>query len=96
VELASTDAGAVGLTQARDNEVPTIRTLQAHDLGAARFSSGKAIIRRGDTLWDIADRVYGDGYKYRTIYRANRDKIRRPGRIYPGQVLDIPLVFDDR
>jgi nucleoid-associated protein YgaU len=96
VELASTDAGAVGLTHARDNEVPTIRTLQAHDLGAARFSSGKAIIRRGDTLWDIADRVYGDGYKYRTIYRANRDKIRRPGRIYPGQVLDIPLVFDDR
>jgi nucleoid-associated protein YgaU len=54
------------------------------------------IIRRGDTLWDISRRVYGSGTKYRTIFRANRDKIRRPGRIYPGQVFDLPLVYDER
>ena len=72
--------------------IPTIRATPLREL---RFASGRVIIRRGDTLWDIADRIYGDGYKYRTIYRANRDKIRRPGRIFPGQVFDIPLVYDD-
>ena len=49
---------------------------------------------KGDTLWDIADRIYGDGSKYQTIYRANRDVIPRPGRLRPGQVLEIPLVYD--
>jgi nucleoid-associated protein YgaU len=93
VELDKTENAAVPDPQ---GGVQTIRATPLRDLGPMRFSSGKVIIRRGDTLWDIAHRVYGDGYKYRTIYRANRDKIRRPGRIYPGQVFDIPLVFDDR
>ncbi|HHY48715.1 MAG TPA: LysM peptidoglycan-binding domain-containing protein [Alphaproteobacteria bacterium] len=60
-----------------------------------RFSTGKVIIRRGDTLWDISRRVYGRGIEYWRIYRANRDVIRRPGRIYPGQVFDLPDVLDD-
>jgi len=55
-----------------------------------RFQSGKAIVRRGDTLWAIARRVYGRGILYRHIFEANREQIRRPGRIYPGQVFDLP------
>lgn len=54
------------------------------------FSEGKVIIRRGDTLWDIAERVYDNPMRYRQIYRANRHIVRRPGRIYPGQVLVLP------
>jgi nucleoid-associated protein YgaU len=59
-----------------------------------RFSTPRVIVRRGDTLWTIANRVYGDGYKYRTIYRANRKVLRSPRHIRPGQVLELPLVFD--
>ena len=57
---------------------------------AERFASGKAIIRRGDNLWTIAKRVYGQGIKYTTIYEANTGQIRDPDRIYPGQVFGLP------
>ncbi len=76
-------------------EIPTIRVVPL-DAEAERFASGKVIIRRGDTLWDIAERVYGAGWRYQRIYRANRDQIGRPGRIYPGQVFVIPPVYDDK
>jgi nucleoid-associated protein YgaU len=75
-------------------DVTVLRAVPVGDAGAGRFVSGKAIIRRGDTLWDIAHRYYGRGVHYRTIFRANRELIARPGRIYPGQVLDLPLVYD--
>ena len=75
-----------------EEDIPTI---VARRIGTDRFASGTAIIRRGDNLWTIARRVYGDGLKYTTIYRANRDQIRNPARIYPGQVFDLPLVYDD-
>lgn len=38
---------------------------------------------RGDCLWNIAKRYYGNGSKYTTIYNANRDKIKNPSLIYP-------------
>jgi nucleoid-associated protein YgaU len=80
-----------------DNEpgLTVLRAVPVGDPGAGRFVSGKAIIRRGDTLWDIAHRFYGRGVHYRTIFRANREAVPRPSRIYPGQVLDLPLVYDD-
>jgi nucleoid-associated protein YgaU len=76
-------------------DVTVLYAIPIGDPGAGRFVSGKAIIRRGDTLWDIAHRYYGSGVRYRTILRANRDLIARPGRIYPGQVFELPLVYDD-
>lgn len=48
------------------------------------------IIRRGDSLWKVARRNYGAGIRYTTIFDANRDQVRDPHRIYPGQVLKIP------
>lgn len=76
-------------------DATVLRAVPIGDPGAGRFVSGKAIIRRGDTLWDIAHRYYGRGIHYRTIFRANRELIARPGKIYPGQVFELPLVYDD-
>lgn len=45
---------------------------------------------RGDTLWAIAKKYYGNGSQYTKIYNANTDKIKNPNLIYPGQVLTIP------
>jgi nucleoid-associated protein YgaU len=44
----------------------------------------------GDSLSKIAKREYGDAQKWQQIYEANRDKIKDPDLIYPGQVLNIP------
>ena len=44
----------------------------------------------GDTLWRIAQKVYGDKDKWPLIYQANRDVIHDPNKIYPKQVLKIP------
>jgi len=48
------------------------------------------VVRRGDTLWHIAEQVYGSGVRYTQIFRSNRDQIRNPHRIYPGQRFDLP------
>ncbi len=56
---------------------------------------GSVIIRRGDTLWQISRRVYGRGVKYTTIYLANQDQISDPGRIWPGQVFQVPDDADE-
>ena len=49
------------------------------------------IVSRGDTLWRISHVTYGDGTRYAFVYRANRDQIRNPNRIYPGQILVLPM-----
>ncbi len=51
---------------------------------------GAVVVQPGNTLWDIADYVYDDGERYVEIYRSNRDQIRDPDLIYPGQVLTLP------
>ena len=45
---------------------------------------------RGDSLWKISKKYYNNGNQYNKIYNANRDKIKNPSLIYPGQVLTIP------
>ncbi len=47
-------------------------------------------VKKGDSLWKIAGRVYGNPLKWPLIYRANKEKIQNPHRIYPNQVLVIP------
>ena len=47
-------------------------------------------VKSGDCLWNIAKKFYGNGSKYTVIYNANKDKIKNPNLIYPGQVLTIP------
>lgn len=48
-------------------------------------------IEKGDTLWAIAKTHLGDGNKYNDIFEANREVIKDPDLIYPGQKIRIPL-----
>jgi nucleoid-associated protein YgaU len=48
------------------------------------------VVQRGNNLWRIAQRAYGAGTRYVTIYSANPDQIRDPDRIYPGQIFKLP------
>ena len=49
------------------------------------------VVSRGDSLWRISRIAYGDGTRYAIVYRANRDRIRDPNLIHPGQVLVLPI-----
>lgn len=44
----------------------------------------------GDCLWNIAKKYLGNGARYTEIYNLNKDKIKNPNLIYPGQVLIMP------
>lgn len=62
----------------------------------AKRTNSKAVpdtytVKKGDCLWNIAKKFYGDGAKYTKIYNANKKVIgSNPNKIYPGQVLKIP------
>jgi nucleoid-associated protein YgaU len=44
----------------------------------------------GDSLWRISRLTYGAGTRYAVVYKANREQIRNPNVIYPGQVFVLP------
>ena len=48
------------------------------------------VVQPGNSLWRIARRSYGEGLRYTVIYEANKDQIRDPDLIYPGQVFVLP------
>lgn len=51
---------------------------------------GTIKVTRGDSLWRLSRRALGGGERYAVIYKANRQQIRNPNLIYPGQVLVVP------
>ncbi len=56
----------------------------------AQAEEGHVVVEKGNSLWRIAHRLYGDGPAFTIIYQANKDLIRDPDLIYPGQVLQLP------
>ena len=77
---------------ASDTEGQTTESakLQGEAASPLQKVEGSVIIRRGDNLWTISKRTYGKGTRYTTIYLANRDQIRDPDLIWPGQVFHMP------
>ena len=50
----------------------------------------KLVIQPGNSLWKLSRQIYGKGRMFTVIYEANRDQLRNPNRIYPGQILTAP------
>lgn len=70
--------------------VQTASTKPIIPQGTNPKSNGTHIVVSGDTLWGIAKKYYGNGSLYSKIINANKDKIKNPNLIYPGQRLMIP------
>jgi nucleoid-associated protein YgaU len=75
-------AGAVGARI----EVP----FQRDRLPEGSLADGRIVVQPGNNLWRLARAAYGRGVRYTVIYEANREQIRDPNLIYPGQVFSLP------
>ena len=96
---------AVGPSQARQpsQRQDIAVSQQPHSTAATPLSEGASlsaaivpkiattIVSRGDSLWRISRVTYGAGMRYAIVYKANRDQIRNPNRIYPGQIFVLPM-----
>jgi nucleoid-associated protein YgaU len=56
----------------------------------AEAAPGSIVVQPGNSLWRIARRNYGHGIRYSLIFEANKEQIRDPDLIYPGQVFVLP------
>lgn len=89
---------AAAATQAVDPQTGTSATdTRAEATGperdaaqGARSVAGIVTVQPGFTLWQIARENYGEGTQYVRVFDANRDRIRNPDLIYPGQVFMVP------
>ena len=54
--------------------------------------SERHVVKPGESLWSISAKsdVYGEGARWNRLYRGNKNRIKNPDRIYPGQEIQIP------
>ncbi|MWD29857.1 LysM peptidoglycan-binding domain-containing protein [Aquicoccus sp. SCR17] len=69
--------------------------LEAADSAVADLPVRAVTVQRGNTLWGISRERYGEGILYVQVYEANKDRIRDPDLIYPGQVFTIPELDEE-
>jgi len=67
-------------------ELPFRREAQA----TRAIEEGRVVVQPGQSLWVLARQMYGQGTRYTVIYSANKDQIRDPRLIYPGQTFTVP------
>ncbi len=74
--------------------LPLIAMTGALCAGPARGDERARVheVRPGESLWTIAANATGDARMWPAIYRANRDQIKDPALLYPGQRLTIPPI----
>ena len=97
-EIAATTALPPGSHTLRVDEIDAGGTVTSRieapfvreDPDAVALQPGEMRVEPGQSLWQIAQSVYGSGLRFTVIYEANTDRIRDPNLIFPGQILTIP------
>ena len=83
------DAAAQVISRA---EIPFERVTP--EIARAAGGPQALIVQPGNTLWGMSAQQFGDGRRYMRIFDANRDQIRDPDLIFPGQVFILPEADD--
>lgn len=88
--LIKTDFGASLKIKAGEVEKKKTEEKSVTSTSSSNNAQRTYTVKKGDCLWNIAKKYYGDGSKYKKIYDANTKKIADPNLIYVGQVFVIP------
>jgi len=95
--VASTGSAAGTTASAAGGAAPQAKVASRIELpfsraapGSIDFAQGNVVVQPGNSLWRIARQLYGEGTRYMVIYGANKEQIRDPDMIYPGQVFSLP------
>lgn len=89
------DAGSTGITNSDKTTGAWVGVWVANDYKYGDIKGGSYTIKSGDTLWEIAEGVYGNGADWTKILAANSSKVGflpngEQALIFPGQVLVLP------
>lgn len=84
-ETAAAPETAIPETEVAISETPSVVEAVQDPSGPMRI-----VIQPGNNLWRISRQVYGKGRMYTIIFEANRDLVKDPSKVYPGQILTAP------
>jgi hypothetical protein len=96
--LVPQDAPAVGRHRLRVDQVAAAGAVSARievpfqrdEIPEASVAGDRVVVQPGNNLWRLARAAYGRGVRYTVIYEANREQIRNPNMIFPGQIFAVP------
>ena len=77
-------------TPFKREEPEAVAAVMAEETAEEDFKVAVRTVQPGATLWAIAREQFGEGIMYVAVYEANKDQIRDPDLIYPGQVFRMP------
>ncbi len=77
-------------TEVAEASEPEAEEAQAVEADVEEPGARIHVVEKGDSLWKIAEKYYGDGSRWKEIHRANKDRIKDPAVIRRGQKLRIP------
>ena len=56
-----------------------------------KVSFKEYLVKKGQTLWDIAQKELGSGHRWKYLYELNKDKIKNPNKLKAGIKIIIPV-----
>lgn len=71
-------------------QIPAVETTLEAASTAAQIQGESYVTKKGDSLWKIAVAAYGDGYKWTTIWKANKQLVPNANMLFVGVTLTLP------